>query len=220
MRSVFSAFLCGYAFFRLGGCAGSTVACDLKTPCWGCDIFWSLFYRVDGPRAKVHSRPLCKRARTVPRDSIFSTARSETATSPKHNKIAIIGWALSHRGTGASFTILGVGLGGAITPPLIAWIMQKYGWRMAFYWAERWAWASCCCRQILVTSTPEENPRVNAEELAQIAVSELASRRVRGAPADALGHSLLIRFLLGTLPRIFLPRLPAIYFTTRGFFDT
>jgi ACS family glucarate transporter-like MFS transporter len=63
---------------------------------------------------------------------------------------------------------MGIGVGGALTPPFIAWAMQRWGWRSTFYLsgilglviAGVWRW--------YVTNSPEENPRVNAEELALI----------------------------------------------------
>ena len=166
MGWVFSAFLMGYALFQIpGGWAGDRYG--PKHVLGLAILFWSIFTALTGlaPRlAAGHWASVLVAFLGIR----FLVGAGEAATSPNANKIVTNWMGSEHRGTGASFTILGVGLGGAITPPLIAWIMQKYGWRMAFYLGGALGLGVLLLWQLLVTSTPEENPRVNAEELAQI----------------------------------------------------
>jgi len=63
---------------------------------------------------------------------------------------------------------MGLGLGAAITPPLIASLMSKVGWQQALLWSSLpavaliavWAWYG--------RDTPRQHPRVTDEELAEI----------------------------------------------------
>jgi sugar phosphate permease len=62
----------------------------------------------------------------------------------------------------------GLGLGAALTPPLIVYLMTRLGWQRALVWASLpavalialWAWYG--------RNTPREHPSVSAHELAQI----------------------------------------------------
>ncbi len=63
---------------------------------------------------------------------------------------------------------MGLGLGAAVTPPLIASLMQRVGWQQALLWASLpavaliavWAWYG--------RDTPRQHPRMTAEELTEI----------------------------------------------------
>ena len=63
---------------------------------------------------------------------------------------------------------MGLSLGAALTPPLIAWLMLSWGWRRALLWSSLptlglialWAWYG--------RNTPREHPQVSARELAEI----------------------------------------------------
>ncbi len=188
MGWVFSAFLMGYALFQIpGGWAGDRYG--PKRVLGLAIFFWSLFTALTGlaPRLAAGRWASVLVTFLVIR---FLVGAGEAATSPNANKIVMNWMGPGHRGTGASFTILGVGLGGAITPPLIAWIMQKYGWRMAFYLGGALGLGVLLFWQIFVTSTPEENPRVNAAELAQI-----HSERFGIAPIERHARTPWRRFL-------------------------
>ena len=63
---------------------------------------------------------------------------------------------------------MGLGLGAALTPPLIAWLMSAFGWQRALAWTALpplvliglWAWYG--------RDTPAEHPAVSAAELAEL----------------------------------------------------
>ncbi len=63
---------------------------------------------------------------------------------------------------------LGLGLGAAIAPPVIAWLMSSFGWQQALVWTTLpsvaltavWAWYA--------RNTPAEHPAVSAAELAEL----------------------------------------------------
>jgi MFS transporter, ACS family, glucarate transporter len=98
----------------------------------------------------------------------FFVGVGEAASSPNTNKIVAAWMGPVDRGLGSSFTILGIGIGGAMTPPLISWMMQKYGWRTTFYAAGAVGLIIASLWRWYVTDSPEEHPSVNAGELALI----------------------------------------------------
>lgn len=166
MGWVFSAFLLGYSLFQIpGGWAGDRYG--PKNILTGAILLWSLFTALTGlaPDLVLSRWVGVAGSLMVVR---FLVGVGEAANSPNNNKI-IANWIGSdHRGFGSSFIVMGIGIGGALTPPLIAWIMQRWGWRSSFYFSGLlgvfvmliWNW--------YVTDTPEEHPKVNAEELALI----------------------------------------------------
>jgi ACS family glucarate transporter-like MFS transporter len=95
----------------------------------------------------------------------FFVGVGEAANSPNSNKIVSSWMGRQHRGFGSSFTILGIGLGGAMTPPIIAWVMQRWGWRSSFYLSGLLGLFVALLWQWYVTDRPEEHAAVNESEL-------------------------------------------------------
>ena len=70
---------------------------------------------------------------------------------------------------------MGLGLGAALSPPLIAWLMTAFDWRRALAWTTLpallliawWAWYG--------RNSPAEHPSVSAEELAELGAEPPAS---------------------------------------------
>lgn len=183
MGWVLSAFLLGYALFQIpGGWAGDRFG--PRRVLGVAIIFWSILTALTG--LAPHLMGLGISAVWSFLIVRFFVGAGEAATSPNGNKIVANWMGSAHRGTGASFTILGVGIGGAITPPLIALLMQRYGWRASFYLSALLGLAVVGAWFALVTDRPEENPRVNAAELSLIESGrgmQGASNSTRGASA-------------------------------------
>jgi ACS family glucarate transporter-like MFS transporter len=173
MGWVFSAFLLGYALMQVpGGWAadrfGPRRVLALAI------LWWSAFTVLTG------LVPGLALARWIGLVAAFMVVRffvgvGEAACSPTNNKI-VANWMGSHtRGLGTSFSILGIGLGGAITPPLIAWIMQRWGWRSSFYISGLIGVIFAAVWYFYVRNRPEEHPGVNEAELRRI-VSQRSDR--------------------------------------------
>ena len=166
MGWVFSAFLLGYFLFQVpGGWAGDRYG--PKNVLTAAILLWSLFTALTGVAAQLIF------ARWIGIAGSFMLIRflvgvGEAANSPNNNKIVSNWVGAEQRGIGSSFTIVGIGVGGALTPPLIAWIMQRWGWRSSFYLSGLLGVFVVLIWQWYVTSTPEEHKQVNAEELALI----------------------------------------------------
>jgi ACS family glucarate transporter-like MFS transporter len=112
----------------------------------------------------------------------FLVGAGEAASLPNCNKV-ISCWMPPHeRGTGNSIFLAGVGVGGAISPPLVAWIMSVRGWRWSFLTcgalgvplAAFWWWYG--------RDRPQQHPHVNASELALIHPAAAASAHGALAP--------------------------------------
>jgi ACS family glucarate transporter-like MFS transporter len=92
----------------------------------------------------------------------------EATTLPNSSKVVASWMPPRERGIGNSMFLAGGGVGGAISPPLIVWIMSAVGWRWSFVicalpgipLALIWWWYS--------RDHPQQHPNVNAAELAVI----------------------------------------------------
>ncbi|PYX57791.1 MAG: hypothetical protein DMG73_12210 [Acidobacteria bacterium] len=166
MGWVLSAFLLGYSLLQIpGGWAGDRYG--PKNILTGAILLWSLFTALTGlaPDLILSRWVGVAGSLMIVR---FLVGVGEAANSPNNNKI-IANWIGSdHRGIGSSFMVMGIGIGGALTPPFIAWIMQQWGWRSSFYLSGLLGLFVMLIWKWYVTDTPEEHPKVNAEELALI----------------------------------------------------
>jgi len=53
-------------------------------------------------------------------------------TGPIPNQVLIANWFSAKRGRAMGYAYLGLGLGGAVSPLLIGWLIESFGWRRAF----------------------------------------------------------------------------------------
>ncbi len=102
----------------------------------------------------------------------FAVGVGEASAMPNANKIVGNWISTARRGIGSSSSLIGIGAGGALTPPLIAWVMQRHGWRSSFYLCGAIGIAFAIAWHVLVTSRPEQHRRVNRAELDLIRFSQ------------------------------------------------
>ena len=181
MGWVLSAFLLGYATMQIpGGWAGDRFGA--RRVMTVAIFLWSLFTALT-----AYASGFAKFGIIGPVASLilvrFLVGVGEAASSPNLNKIVSAWMGNKEHGKGSSFTILGIGLGGALTPPLIAWAMQRYGWHSAFVAAGLAGVVIAVFWYRQVTDTPEEHPAISAEELAVIVDERVgkAAPHLRGA---------------------------------------
>jgi ACS family glucarate transporter-like MFS transporter len=181
MGWVFSSFLLGYALCQVpGGWAGDKYGPrDVLTVAI---LLWSIFTALTG---LAPSLPIVGLVGVVGSLVIvrFFVGVGEAANSPNSNKIVSSWMGRQHRGFGSSFTILGIGLGGAMTPPVIAWVMQRWGWRSSFYLSGLLGLFIALLWQWYVTDRPEEHAAVNEAEL-KIIRGGAAERKVTALPSE------------------------------------
>jgi ACS family glucarate transporter-like MFS transporter len=166
MGWVFSAFLLGYAIFQVpGGWAGDRYG--PKNVLTAAILLWSLFTALTGLAPDLILNRWIGVAGSLMLVR-FLVGIGEAANSPNNNKIVANWIGSEHHGIGSSFTIVGIGIGGALTPPLISWVMQHWGWRSSFYLSGLLGLFVVLVWEWYVTNTPEEHTLLNDEELAII----------------------------------------------------
>jgi ACS family glucarate transporter-like MFS transporter len=95
----------------------------------------------------------------------FLVGIGEAPSAPAYTKVVANWMGSRRRGLGSSFNLFGIGLGGALTPMLITSIMQRWGWRAAFYSCGLLGFVVVLAWHVLATDRPDQSPRVNREEL-------------------------------------------------------
>ncbi|HVB98315.1 MAG TPA: MFS transporter [Candidatus Dormibacteraeota bacterium] len=98
----------------------------------------------------------------------FLVGMGEAPMSPNAARVVASWMDRKRRGIGVSFHMIGIGLGGALSPLLITWIAQRWGWRPSFYLAGACGTIVALLWWFYSTDRPEDHPRVNAAELSLI----------------------------------------------------
>jgi MFS family permease len=62
----------------------------------------------------------------------FTEVVGYVLAGPIPNQVLIANWFTIHRGRSMGYAYLGLGLGGAVSPVLIHWLIANFGWRQAF----------------------------------------------------------------------------------------
>jgi ACS family glucarate transporter-like MFS transporter len=163
MGLVFSAFLWGYALFQIP---------------WGdvCDrigprrtLTWSILCFAIGSGAMVFAPRFAAAtglsALAVFRIVRFFTGVGEAAVSSNVTRVIASWTAPRERGFASGLQVCGLGLGGTLTPIAIAWTMVHWGWRVSFAISAALAFLVVVVWHWYATDWPEENPRVNQQEL-------------------------------------------------------
>ncbi len=174
MGWILSAFVLGYALFQVpGGWAGDRYGprgvMTLAILWWSaCTAATAL-----APRLPLRHWIGLVGAFLVVR---FLTGVGEAAAFPNSNKVIAFWLGRGRRGVGNAMFLMGIGVGGTLTPGGIAWIMQRWGWRASFYVCGGIGLVVALGWHLYATSRPEQHPRVNAEELALIRASREAEQ--------------------------------------------
>jgi len=196
--SLLSAFVLGYALFQApGGWLGDRFG--PRKVLTGAILWWSAFTALTAAGAGVVSMWVVR----------FLIGAGEGPALPCTNKMIGRWMSVAERARGSSLFLVAVGIGGAFTPPAIAWSMTHFGWRESFVGcgllgvavAALWHWQS--------TENPREHPGVSAEELAYIEAGRTPAIEAGPMPWRKLAGSASIRalaaanFMLGYVTYIF-----------------
>jgi len=166
MGWILSAFVLGYALFQVpGGWAGDRFG--PRRMLTFAIIWWSVFTALTAlaPRLPLATWFGVGWSFAIVR---FLIGMGEAAAFPNSNKIVAYWSGWQSHGTANSVFLMGVGLGGALTPMAIAWIMLHWGWRTSFFLCAGLGEVVALVWQLYARDRPEEHPRVNAEELKAI----------------------------------------------------
>ena len=159
---IFSAFLAGYALFqtaggRLADKLGGRRILALAVVWWG--IFSALTVIVP---AGFHAALLALMSLR------FALGAGEAVMYPASNQFVARWIPSSERGLANGLIFSGVGVGAAFTPPLIAYIMLRHGWRSSFLVCAALGLIVGLLWYLIARNTPEEHPGVSRGELAKI----------------------------------------------------
>ena len=131
MGILFSAFVLGYALFQIpGGALADRFGGKLTL--FVALLWWSLFTGLTGAVGEIST--------TLGLDLLALTALvrflvgvGEAAAFPSYNRLVASELPPEKKGLGMGVSIGGIGIGAALTPPIVVWVMEMFGWRWAFY---------------------------------------------------------------------------------------
>jgi ACS family glucarate transporter-like MFS transporter len=143
----------------------------------------------------------------------FLIGIGEAPSSPAYTTVVANWMGSRRRGLGSSFNLLGIGLGGALTPMLITYIMQRRGWRAAFYSCGLMGIGVALAWYFLATDRPEQNPRVNREEIELIAHGRPQHSEISGSSVP-WGRIFTNRSIIALVLGYFCQGFPIYFFHT------
>ncbi len=166
MGQIFSAFVFGYALFQIpSGWLGDRVG--PRRLLTFAILWWSLFTAVTalaGTLFTVYLLGVLGSFILVR----FLIGAGEAAAYPNFNRVIAFWMAPGERAFANSLVLGASGLGAALTPPLIVWIMETYGWQESFYVCGLIGLGVAVLWYRYSANRPQDHPRVNAAELATI----------------------------------------------------
>jgi MFS transporter, ACS family, glucarate transporter len=162
LGSIFSAFLIGYALCQtpagwLADRLGSRRVLAAGVLWWG--IFTALVAVVP---------PKIGNALVVFVAIRFLLGVGEAVLYPASNQFVSRWIPTEERGIANGWIFAGVGAGAGITPPLITYIMLRWGWRQSFWICAIIGVIAGAVWYAISRDTPGQHPRVSAAELARI----------------------------------------------------
>lgn len=170
MGWILSAFVLGYALFQVpGGWAGDKVG--PRRMLTFAIVWWSVFTALTAlaPQLPLAGWFSVGWSFAVVR---FLIGMGEAAAYPNSAKIVSYWSAPGSRGAATSVFIAGIGMGGALSPLGITWVMLHWGWRASFFLCAALGGIVAIAWHLYARDHPEEHPRVNAEELKLIYADE------------------------------------------------
>jgi len=175
---VFSAFLFGYALFQtpagwLADRFGPRRTLTLGVLWWG--IFTALTAAIG------HNLGNTVLVLVVIR---FLLGAGEAIVYPASNQFVARWIPTQERGVANGIIFAGVGIGAGVTPPLISFIMLRYGWRSSFLMSALIGIAAGTVWYLEARDRPEAHPSVSPDELTHI-------QRGIPKPADSKSDGLL-----------------------------
>ncbi len=181
--TIFSAFVLGYALFQIpGGWLGDRFG--YKKVLVSALILWSLFTALT-PLAPAS--PLVSLLGVVGAICLvrFLIGLSESVSYPCSTALAGKWFPPQERGRAIGTIFAGLGVGAALTSPIVAWLVVSYSWQISFYLC---ALVGILLGLVLVfslTEWPQQHPRISESELEYIRAGRSAETPASSAAAPA-----------------------------------
>lgn len=169
---VFSSFLIGYAGLQLP--AGILAVRFGPRLVLTVGVFWWGLVTI----ATTAVRPGASYALFLVMAARFALGAGEAVIYPAANQFVATWIPQRKRGVINGLIFAGVGAGSGLTPPLLAWIITRHGWRGAFWFSATVGFVAGIVWWMLSRDLPEQHPRVCPGELEEIRAgsSHLVSR--------------------------------------------
>ncbi len=154
---IFSSFVLGYALFqapggRLADRFGPRRIVTLGVVWWG--VFTALSASV----------PVMTGALWIMIGVRFALGMGEAVVYPASNRLVAKWIPSSERGIANGLIFTGVGAGAGVTPPLIRYILENYGWRWSFWFSAVVGLLAGLVWYFIARDIPEEHPWVDRQE--------------------------------------------------------
>jgi ACS family glucarate transporter-like MFS transporter len=174
---ILSAFLAGYGLFQIPAGWLAKKYGPRKVLTWGL-IWWGAL-----TAAMTLVTPQMANAFVLLLIVRFLLGVGEAVVYPGSNQFTATWIPTEERGKANGLIFAGTGTGGAVTAPIITWLMVSYGWREAFLVCAVIGLVAAIGWYLYARDTPEEHKSVNAEELAHIKAGLTGVRKnVSGVP--------------------------------------
>jgi MFS family permease len=185
---VFGAFTAGYAIGLVPGGwmadrFGPLRVLTVAGTCWGVLTILTGLMPAPGFGSAVHPVTLLIAAR-------FMLGICEGCAFPTFNRALAAWMRRTERALAIGLIHSGAMLGGAFTPPFIAFIISTWGWRASFAISGVVTFAVALLWRRIATDEPSEHKRVSREELAIIAADK---EELHVTPADWAWYGRMLR---------------------------
>jgi MFS transporter, ACS family, glucarate transporter len=160
---IFSAFLVGYASFQIPG--GVLIRrFGQRRVLSSCMVLWGVFTVLT-----TLVPPTMRGAVWVLFLVRVALGASSSVMYPSANQFVERWFPFHERGKANGIVFGGVGLGSAITPPLLTSLILLYGWHDAFWFCAIVSVLAAAVWFVVARDAPEQHPWVSSEEFAMIA---------------------------------------------------
>jgi len=162
LGTVFSAFLFGYALFQT---AGGWLA-DRFGPrrvLFAGALWWGVFTALT-----AFVSPKAASAFAILIAARFLLGAGEAVMFPGSNQFVSRWIPPQEQGIANGIVFAGVGIGAGVTPTLITYVIEHYGWRWSFWTSAALGALAGLIWYLVARDTPEQHKRVSAGEIAHI----------------------------------------------------
>ncbi|HSQ77615.1 MAG TPA: MFS transporter [Nitrospirota bacterium] len=179
---IFSAFVAGYMFFQLpGGYLSDRFG--PRAVLTGAILWWSAFTVLTALAGALVT------ARLFGAFGSFILVRfligiGEGVAFPASSKVVSVWIPYRNRALANGILLAGIGAGSALTPPLIIWIISRWGWQSTFYICGTIGVGVALLWHGYARNTPQDHPGVNKAELE--AISDLPEKRAGLTDVDLI----------------------------------
>jgi ACS family glucarate transporter-like MFS transporter len=187
LGTVFSAFLFGYALFQTSGGWLADRYGPRRVLTAGA-VWWGLFTSLT-----AFVSPKAGSALALLIVARFLLGAGEAVMFPGSNQFVSRWIPPQEQGIANGVVFAGVGVGAGVTPALIAYIMEHYGWRWSFWASATLGLLAGLVWYVIARDTPEQHHLVSAAELGHIRGAHQQRSEKVSAPIAKIAWPTILR---------------------------